>query len=133
MRVPLWILLIFALWFSACQEPLNIVLDDKELKVVAISNFSPDDYIKVYLSKEKPVNSDTATTYLSDARVRILLNDRLIEELKVQSPTGSTRMFPILNRLLSRGLAERTSWKWMWKAFRRFRRSVRCRARYPSR
>lgn len=78
----------FFVVFSACQEPISISLPEGEEQLVAFANFSPNDYIKVYISEERLLNSDSIK-YVDNATVRILLNNRPIGTMTAMPADGT--------------------------------------------
>ena len=77
MRQYMGMVVLLFLGLSSCLEPIDIPVPEQTPQAVAIANFNPDDFIRVFVSREKSVNSTDSTIYITDASVGILLNDRV--------------------------------------------------------
>ncbi len=77
MRQYLVVAILLILGISSCLEPIDIPMPENDPQAVAIANFNPDDFIRVFISREKSVNSTDSTIYIEDATVQVLLNERI--------------------------------------------------------
>ncbi len=88
MRISVGLFLALFLILPACEEPIDIVPDAGNPQIVVDANFSSDDFFKVFLSEERPLQRDT-TTYVSDAKVRILINEREVGSMSLVPADGT--------------------------------------------
>ena len=87
MRVQFGLFLLLFLGYSSCTEPIDIDLPTGESQIVAISNYSPDDSIRVFISEQRPLSVDS-TNYLTNASVRIFLNGNERGTMRLVRPDG---------------------------------------------
>lgn len=67
---------------TACEEPLELDLNDKE-RLVIYSNFSAEQALEVFVSKTRSVLNTKPTEFLEDATVMVFVENELEEILQM--------------------------------------------------
>ncbi|MDX1941037.1 MAG: DUF4249 domain-containing protein [Saprospiraceae bacterium] len=90
MSRPLLTLVIILLLAAACESPADLNLNEFETKLAVISNFGPDQPVKVQISKTQSATTGTDPEYLEDANVLLYRGNTFLEILKLvpESPTS---------------------------------------------
>lgn len=81
MYKKLYYLLFVLLAFQACEEPINLDINE-EPKLVLVSNFTNSNKLVVYVSLAKDITQPSEFTYIVGATVRVYEDDQLIEILQ---------------------------------------------------
>lgn len=72
-------------WFG-CEEPVVFDLGPEANKLVVISNFSDLDTLEVVVSRSISVQSQDPYEYLSNAQVELLVDNKVVDELRFVPP-----------------------------------------------
>ena len=88
MRIPVGLFLALFLILPSCEEPVDIVPPAGNPQIVIDGNFSPDDFIKVYLSEERPLQNDS-TRYISDAVVKVRTDGGIGRTMRLMPADGN--------------------------------------------
>ncbi|MEL6864759.1 MAG: DUF4249 domain-containing protein [Bacteroidota bacterium] len=66
----------------ACEETVDLGIEEEESRLVVISNFHPDSLFKVVVSKSRSALSIDEIVYLDNAAVGIFEGDEILENLR---------------------------------------------------
>ncbi|MEM1322161.1 MAG: DUF4249 domain-containing protein [Bacteroidota bacterium] len=65
----------------ACEDPIDLGIEEEEPRLVVVSNFDPDSLFKVVVSQSRSALSNDPVMFLDNATVDLFENDALIERL----------------------------------------------------
>lgn len=64
-----------SLFFTACQKELKLNFDNAKIRQVIISNFTPNNYLTVNISKSKRPDDFSSVEFLNNCKVDLFEND----------------------------------------------------------
>ncbi|MEM8583641.1 MAG: DUF4249 domain-containing protein [Bacteroidota bacterium] len=75
---------------NRCEEPVDLELDIPDPQIVLLSNFFPDELVKVQLSRTQSILSSEDYMPIEGATVRLLVGDESVEQLQeVEASDGN--------------------------------------------